>query len=55
MYGVITEDNYPSIEFHKSLGFKEVGHFENIGYKFNTWKGIVWYRKQIGNLNDIRL
>lgn len=50
MYGVITDDNYPSIEFHKALGFNEVGHFFNIGYKFGTWKGIVWYCKQIGSL-----
>lgn len=55
MHGVITDDNYLSIEFHKSLGFSEVGHFENIGYKFGTWKRIVWYSKQIRNLNDMTL
>ena len=55
MYGVITDDNEASIALHKSLGFEEVGHFTDIGYKFNTWKGIVWYRKQIGNLDDMTL
>lgn len=55
MYGVITDDNEASISLHKSLGFEEVGHFTNIGYKFNTWKGIVWYRKQIGDLDDMTL
>ncbi|SDB08272.1 phosphinothricin acetyltransferase [Pseudobutyrivibrio sp. YE44] len=55
MYGVLTDDNEPSIALHKSLGFEEVGHFENIGYKFGTWKGIVWYRKQIGSLTDMTL
>ncbi|MBO6128234.1 MAG: N-acetyltransferase [Pseudobutyrivibrio sp.] len=53
MYGVITDDNYPSIEFHKHLGFEEVGHFTDIGYKFGNWKGIVWLRKQIGSLSDM--
>ena len=51
MYGVITEDNEESIAFHKALGFAEVGHFSNIGYKFGQWKGIVWYCKQIGSLD----
>lgn len=53
MYGVITDDNVPSIQFHKALGFEEVGHFTNIGYKHGNWKGIVWYRKQIGSLSDM--
>lgn len=53
MYGVITDDNISSIEFHRALGFEEVGHFTNIGYKFGNWKGIVWYRKQIGSLEDM--
>ena len=53
MYGVITDDNASSIAFHKSLGFEQVGHFTDIGYKFGNWKGIVWYRKQIGSLSDM--
>ena len=53
MYGVITDDNDTSIAFHKALGFEEVGHFTDIGYKFGNWKGIVWYRKQIGSLTDM--
>ncbi|MBR5636071.1 MAG: N-acetyltransferase [Pseudobutyrivibrio sp.] len=55
MYGVITDENEPSIALHKALGFEKVGHFENIGYKFGQWKGIVWYRKQIGSLDDMTL
>ena len=55
MYGVITEDNVASIEFHKANDFELVGHFSDIGYKFGEWKGIVWYRKQIGSLDDMTL
>lgn len=55
MYGVITDDNEPSIALHRALGFEEVGHFRDIGYKFGQWKGIVWYRKQIGSLDDMTL
>ncbi len=53
MYGVITDDNEASIAFHKALGFEEVGHFTDIGYKFGNWKGIKWLRKQIGSLSDM--
>ena len=53
MYGVITDDNEASIAFHEALGFEKVGHFTDIGYKFGQWKGIVWYRKCIGDLNNI--
>ena len=55
MYGVITDINEPSMRFHEKLGFEKVGHFTQIGYKFGEWKGIVWYRKQIGNLDDMTL
>lgn len=55
MYGVLTDDNSASIALHEALGFEKVGHFTDIGYKFETLKGIVWYRKQIGDLNDMTL
>lgn len=53
MYGVITDENEASIAFHKALGFEEVGHFTDIGYKFGNWKGIKWLRKQIGPLSEM--
>ncbi len=55
MYGVITDTNQASITFHEKLGYARVGHFTDIGYKFGEWKGIVWYRKQIGDLSDMTL
>lgn len=48
VYGVVTDSNIASIELHKSLGFKEVGRFNKIGYKNNSWQGIVWMEKVIG-------
>lgn len=51
IYGVIVDTNEESLEFHKSLGFREVGHFENAGYKLGAWRGIRWLVKQIGS-ND---
>ena len=30
----ITEENEHSIHFHRSMGFEQVSHFKNVGYKF---------------------
>ncbi len=48
VYGVIVDTNQESIALHESLGFVEVGHFENVGYKNGQWLGIVWMQKYIG-------
>lgn len=50
LYGVLVDNNEVSIKFHKSLGFEEVGHFNNTGYKRGKWMGIKWMVKQIGEL-----
>ena len=49
IYVVLVDTNEASLEFHKSLGFIEVGHFENAGYKLGAWRGIRWLVKQIGS------
>ncbi|MBQ9520820.1 MAG: N-acetyltransferase [Acholeplasmatales bacterium] len=41
--------NNNSLDFHKHLGYKEVGHFKKTGYKFDTWYDLVWLEKKIGN------
>jgi L-amino acid N-acyltransferase len=37
MIGGVVADNLPSLRFHASLGFVEVGHFREVGYKFGRW------------------
>ncbi len=37
----ITADNERSIEFHRSLGFKSVSHFAQVGYKQGRWLDVV--------------
>jgi len=37
MIGGVVADNVPSLRFHESLGFVEVGHFREVGYKFGRW------------------
>lgn len=49
IYGVLVDTNEASVAFHRSLGFEEVGHFENAGYKLGAWRGITWMVKEIGS------
>ena len=49
IYGVLVDTNEASIELHKSLGFTEVGRFENAGFKSGAWRGIVWMVRRIRN------
>ena len=45
------EDEYlttNSADFHAHLGFIEVGHFHQCGYKFDRWYDMIWMEKAIG-------
>jgi L-amino acid N-acyltransferase len=37
LVGGIVADNVASLRFHESLGFVEVAHFREVGYKFGRW------------------
>lgn len=39
----ITDDNKGSIALHEQLGFRQVSHFKEVGYKFGRWLGVVDY------------
>jgi phosphinothricin acetyltransferase len=41
MIGAIDAANDRSISFHARLGFAEVGHFHEVGRKFNRWLDLV--------------
>jgi phosphinothricin acetyltransferase len=43
----ITLPNEKSLALHKSFGFKEVGVYHNVGYKFGKWLDVIWLEKQI--------
>lgn len=38
----IDVSNKKSIEFHENFGFKEIGTFKEIGFKFNRWLDLVF-------------
>lgn len=54
VYAVIVDTNDASLKMHEALGFENVGHFTEAGYKLGKWKGIVWMKKYIGDGNEIR-
>ena len=35
-----TDENVESKVFHEHLGFKQVSHYEEVGWKFDRWLGI---------------
>ena len=42
MIAGIDASNNGSYEFHKKLGFIEIGTFKEIGYKFNKWLDLIF-------------
>jgi L-amino acid N-acyltransferase YncA len=38
----------PSIELHRSLGFRMIGNIENVGYKFDRWLDSVLMQRPLG-------
>jgi L-amino acid N-acyltransferase YncA len=44
----ITPPNPGSVGLHLALGFRQVGTFEAIGYKFGAWHGVDWFALELG-------
>ena len=45
--GCIALPNEASVALHEKLGFKKVGHFPEVGYKFGQWIDIGYWRKAL--------
>lgn len=39
--------NEASVALHEKLGFEKVGHFREVGYKFDQWIDIGYWRKAL--------
>jgi phosphinothricin acetyltransferase len=44
--GGIDGDNAASIAFHRSLGFREVARFDEVGFKFGRWLDVVFMQRE---------
>ena len=49
LMGCITLPNDASIRLHEKLGFEKVGHFKEVGYKFDKWIDAGYWELRINN------
>lgn len=47
VYAKITYPNIKSEGLHKSLGFKPVGIYRNIAFKFDSWRDLICYELKL--------
>jgi phosphinothricin acetyltransferase len=43
----ITLPNPASVALHEKLGFRKVGHFTEVGYKFDRWIDVGYWEKRL--------
>jgi L-amino acid N-acyltransferase YncA len=39
----VTTPNAQSVALHLALGFRRIGEFEAVGWKFRAWHGVEWF------------
>jgi L-amino acid N-acyltransferase YncA len=39
--------NDASVALHESVGFKAIGVYENVGFKFGAWRDVGWWQKEL--------
>jgi len=44
-YGIIALPNEASVALHASLGYREVGHLTEVGFKFNKFWDTLWMER----------
>lgn len=45
----ISADNEVSIKLHQTLGYREVAHFKEVGYKFERWLDLKFFELLLPN------
>ena len=50
VYAGITLPNDASIALHEKYGLRKVGHYTEVGYKFDRYWDVAWYEKSLGSL-----
>jgi len=45
--GGVDADNEASRRLHESLGFEQVAHFKQVGYKFDRWLDLIFYQREL--------
>jgi L-amino acid N-acyltransferase YncA len=45
MIAGVDADNQPSLLFHERLGFRQVAHFSQVGFKFERWLDLIFLQR----------
>jgi len=51
VYGGITLPNEASIRLHEKCGFEFFAVYDNVGYKFNSWHKVGWWKLRLNEYN----
>lgn len=51
-YGAITLPNPASVDFHRALGFQQVGRFPRCGNKFDTWFDVEFWSLDLADREE---
>jgi len=46
LYAIVTDENEGSLSFHRAVGYEQVAHLKNCGWKFGKSLGIVYLEKR---------
>jgi phosphinothricin acetyltransferase len=46
-YAAIALPNDSSVRLHENFGFRKIGEFREVGYKFDRYWTVAWYEKRI--------
>ncbi len=47
VYAGIAVPNPGSVGLHESLGMKQIGMYEKVGFKFGTWPDVAWFAMRL--------
>ncbi len=47
MIGGVDASNEASLSMHQALGFEQVAHFKQVGYKFDRWLDLVFFQRNL--------
>jgi phosphinothricin acetyltransferase len=48
----VTLPNPASVGLHTAMGFRPVGTYEKVGWKFGRWHDVAWFGRALGPLDE---
>ena len=46
-YAGIALPNEASVALHRSVGFRDIGRFPTVGWKFGAWHDVGWFHRNL--------